>query len=320
MSTQTKHPSHAMLVAAFAAIYLVWGSTYLAIRVAVETMPPFLLSAARFLFAGLSLLGLLWFKGVPMPTRSQWRSAVIAGSFMLVGGNGLVVWAEQTVTSSLTALIIATTPAWFALLEWLRPNGTRPKLQTIIGIAIGFAGVSLLINLRGGSAASGESIHLPGTLAVIIATASWAGGSLYAKHSPKPESPWMNVAIQMIGGGGGLLLVALLLGEPARADWSRVSAASLWAFAYLVVFGSWIAFSAFVWLLKNTTPARLSTYAYVNPVIAVFLGWLILHEPVTVRTLWAAAVILTGVIIITLPSSVTDLLRRRNTLGPIADK
>jgi len=310
------HPPRTLLIAAFAIIYVVWGSTYLAIRVAVETMPPFLMAAARFLFAGLSLYALLRFKGVPAPTRTQWRSALIAGNLMLVGGNGLVVWAEQTVISSLAALIIATTPVWFALLEWLRPGGTRPKLQAVIGIAVGFAGVSMLVNLHQGDNSPG-SISLIGAAALVGATISWAGGSLYAKHSAKPESPWMNVATQMVGGGGGLLLVALFTNEPAHANWSRVSASSLWAFVYLVVFGSWIAFSAYVWLLKNTTPSKLSTYAYINPVIAVFLGWLLLHEPVTPRTLWAAAVILTGVIIITLPGSLVESLFTRKSTTPI---
>jgi drug/metabolite transporter (DMT)-like permease len=301
MNEQT-HPQRTMLISAFAAIYVVWGSTYLAIRVAVETLPPFLMAAARFLLAGVSLFALLRLRGQPLPTRAQWRASAFAAVPMLVGGNGLVVWAEQTVTSSLAALIIATTPAWFALLDWMRPGGQRPTLQTVVGIIVGFAGVGLLINVRNGS--TSEASHWLGALAVVAATAFWAGGSLYAKHSAKPDSPWMNGALQMITGGLGLLVVALLLGEPVRTDWGRVSDRSLWAFAFLVVFGSWIAFSAYVWLLNNTTPSKLSTYAYVNPVIAVFLGWLLLHEPVTVRTLWAAAVILTGVIIITLPASV----------------
>ena len=284
----------------------------MAIRVAVETMPPFLLAAVRFLFAGILFFALLRSRGVPNPTRLQWRNAIIAGNLLLLGGNGLVVWAEQTVPSGRAALVIATTPAWFALLEWLRPGGTRPKVQTVIGIMVGFAGVSLLINRNGGGAAAGAT-QVAGMLAVVAATASWAGGSLFAKHTAKPKSPFMNTAIQMIGGGGGLLIVALLANEPTRVRWSLVSANSLWALAYLIVFGSWVALSAYVWLLKNTTSAKLSTYAYVNPVIAVFLGWLVLHEPVSGRTLLAAVVIMLGVIIITLPVSVTQFMRRKNS-------
>jgi drug/metabolite transporter (DMT)-like permease len=310
-NTTTGQPaSRGLLIAAFTAVYLVWGSTYLAIRVAVETMPPFLMAATRFLFAGLTLFALLWLRKVPMPTGPQWRSAFISGNLLLVGGNGLVVWAEQTVSSSLAALIIATTPAWFALLDWLRPGGTRPRLQTVIGICVGFGGVSLLVNLHGKPNTPGE-ISLIGIAAVVAATALWAAGTLHSKHNPKPESLFMAGAIQMICGGAGLLLTSLILSEPARAHWSDFSAHSIWSLLYLIVFGSWVAFSAYAWLVKHTTSAKLSTYAYVNPVIAVFLGWLFLKEPITSRTLCAGAIILAGVIIITLPPKVTDVFRFR---------
>ena len=309
-------PQRTLLIAAFLAVYIIWGSTYMAIRVAVDTLPPFLMAGTRFLIAGFLFLALLYARGVTMPNRLQWRNAIISGNLLLLGGNGLVVWAEQTVPSGRAALVVATTPAWFALLEWLRPGGARPKLQTVIGIAVGFAGVSLLIN-PSGNGSSGGSTQLAGMLAVVGATASWAGGSLFAKHSAKPESPWMNVATQMICGGCGLLLVGLLMNEPARTHWTQFSARSLWALAYLIVFGSWVAFSAYIWLLKHTTPAALSTYAYVNPVIAVLLGWLLLHETVSPHTLVAAAVILAGVLIITLPAAVVDWALRRNSSLPV---
>jgi drug/metabolite transporter (DMT)-like permease len=308
-------PQRALLITAFLAVYIIWGSTYMAIRVAIDTLPPFLMAATRFLIAGFLFLALLYARGVAMPNPLQWRNAFISGNLLLLGGNGLVVWAEQTVPSGRAALIIATAPAWFSLLEWLRPGGTRPKVQTVIGIAVGFAGVSLLIN-RSSAGASAGLTQAAGMLAVVAATASWAGGSLFAKHSAKPNSPWMNVATQMICGGVGLLLAGLLMREPAHIHWTRFSTRSLWALAYLIVFGSWVAFSAYVWLLKHTTPAKLSTYAYVNPVIAVFLGWAILHETVSPRTLLAAAVILTGVIIITLPAAVVGRLFRRCSTAP----
>ena len=305
-----------MLYAAFLAVYIIWGSTYLAIRVAVETLPPFLMAATRFLFAGLLMFALLRVRRLPMPTRSQWLAALVSGNLLLVGGNGLVVWAEQTVPSGRAALVIATTPVWFAILEWLRPGGRRPKLQAVIGIAIGFIGVILLINPATTSTApTGNSLRI---LAVVAATAAWAAGSLYSKHSAKPASPWMSVAIQMVAGGTGLLLVGLCMGESGAIHASRFSAHSLYALAYLIVFGSWIAFSAYVWLLKHTTPAKLSTYAYVNPVIAVFLGWMFLHEPLNPKTILAAAVILAGVIIITLPSGIIDIFLRRPAIAPSA--
>jgi len=299
-STSPLPPSRTLLTLAFAAIYLVWGSTYLAIRVGVETLPPFLMAGCRFLLAGGLLLAWLRLRGVPWAGYVHWRNAAIGGTLLLLGGNGLVVWAEQSVTSSLAALIIATTPVWFALLEWLRPGGTRPALQTVVGIAVGFAGVALLIGGQDHRAHPGN-VSLTGALALVLAGLSWAAGSLFAKHAPKPASPWMSVAMQMVCGGLALLLVALLRGEPGRVG--IISSRSVAAFFYLVVFGSWIGFSAYVWLLKVSTPARVSTYAYVNPVIAVFLGWALLGEPLTVRLFWSALIILAGVIIITLPKS-----------------
>jgi drug/metabolite transporter (DMT)-like permease len=319
---QTPEPnrsSRALLIAAFAAVYVIWGSTYLAIRVAVETIPPFLMGAARFIFAGTSLMTLLYFRGTALPTKMQWRHALISGALLFVGGNGFVVWAEQTVTSSVTALIIATTPVWFALLDWLRPGGTRPQLQTVIGIAVGFFGVSLLINPHQTTAHSSGTISITGAIALVFATALWAAGSLYAKHNPKPESPGMTIAAQMISGGIGMLLISIVANEPARMSWSHVSTPSLWSFAYLVVFGSWIALSAYTWLLKNTTPAILSTYAYINPVIAVFLGWLLLKEPITQRTVFSAAIILLGVIIITLPKTLVQSVFTRGELKAVKD-
>jgi drug/metabolite transporter (DMT)-like permease len=214
--------------------------------------------------------------------------------------------------------VIAITPVWFALLDWLRPGGTRPLARTVIGIAVGFAGVAMLVTGRDGATQTG-SANLAGVLALVVAGICWAGGSLYSKHSAKPESPWMNSAAQMATGGAMLLVVSLLAGEPAHVDWNRFSVRSLAAFAYLLTFGSWLAFSAYVWLLKVSSPARVATYAYVNPVIAVFLGWLLLSEPVNARVLWAATVILTGVIIITLPAEATwRLLNKRGRQNSVA--
>lgn len=296
MSTSnTTRPAKALLILAFAILYLVWGSTYLAIRVTVETLPPFLSGAARFLTAGGALLIFLRMRGMPWPDALQWKRSTIAGMFMLVGGNGLVVWAEKSISSGLAALLVALTPIWFALLEWARPGGIRPQGRTVFGVLIGFGGIVLLVN--GEAGANGTWLA---ALAVVVAGISWAGGSLYSKHAPGTASPWMNAATQMLSGGAGLLVVGLLFGEPLRTDWSAISARSLYALGYLVVFGSWIAFSAYVWLLQVSTPSRVSTYAYVNPVIAVFLGWALLGEQVTSRMFFGMLVIVAGVIIITI--------------------
>jgi drug/metabolite transporter (DMT)-like permease len=286
-----------LVLAAFAAIYLIWGSTYLGIRFAVETIPPFLLGGARFLLAGGVLYAWLRLRRVPNPAGFHWRNAAVVGVLLLGFGNGGVNWAEQKVPSGLTALLIAVTPVWFALLDWLRPRGARPSVQTVIGIVVGFAGVVLLIG--GPEIFRKNTIDLGGVAVLMMASVAWASGSLYARYTPKPESPLMAGAIQMLAGGGVLLVAGILAGEPARFDGSLVSTRSAWAFAYLAVIGSLVGFTAFSWLLKVTTPARISTYAYVNPVIAVFLGWAFGGETLTARMVWAAAVIVFGVVIIT---------------------
>lgn len=308
----TKAPT-ATLLAAFATIYLLWGSTYTAIRIVVETLPPFLAAGVRFLIAGGLMLAVLAARGTPLPSRALWRHAAVTGTLMLVGGNGLVMWAERTISSGFTALLIALVPVWFALLDWARPHGVRPQFKTVAGIFVGFLGIALLVQARGGFASMNG--QWAGALAIMISGFCWAGGTLVTKHQPNTASPWMTSAAQMLCGGVGLMLVAALRGEPWHTDWSRVSGRSVAALGYLIVFGSWIAYSAYVWLLHNTTPARLSTYAYVNPIIAVFLGWVLLGEKVNAGVLGAAAVIVLGVATITVPpSTVTAMLRRAGRL------
>ena len=308
---KSTQPSKTLVLLAFAVIYVVWGSTYLAIRVVVETIPPFISAAVRFLIAGVLLMGFLRLRGVALPDYRQWRHSAVAGLLLSVGGNGLVVWAEQSISSGLAALLVALTPVWFALLDWLRPGGKRPQLKTVVGIVIGFAGVILLVSGR--SSADTHSSSLWAALAVVVAGVLWAAGSLFSKYSPNHGSPWMNAAAQMICGGVGLFVVALAGGEHARVEWNAVSTRSWIALLYLIVFGSWVGFTAYIWLLRVSTPSRVSTYAYVNPVIAVFLGWLVLGETVSGRMAWGALVVLAGVITITLPGAVFAEVRNRFT-------
>jgi len=298
-----------LVVAAFAAIYLIWGSTYLGIRFAVETIPPFLLGGTRFLLAGGALYAWLRLKGVPNPSGYHWRNAAVVGGLLLGVGNGGVNWAEQKVPSSLTALLIAITPLWFVMLDWLRPGGPRPSPQTMLGIVVGFAGMALLVG--GPDVLRENAIPLPGVAALMIASIAWASGSLYARYTPKPDSSLMAGALQMLAGGAALLTVGLPSGEIAKFHWAAISNRSAWAFVYLTVVGSLVGFTAFSWLLKVSTPARVSTYAYVNPVIAVFLGWAIGGESLTPRTLWAAAVIVLGVAIITARKSAPSPVERK---------
>jgi len=303
-----------LVLAAFAAIYLIWGSTYLGIRFAVETIPPFLLGGARFLLAGGVLYAWLRLNGVPATCGFHWGNAAIVGGLLLGVGNGGVNWAEQKVASSLAALLVAITPSWFVLLDWLRPGGARPSFQTLLGIVVGFAGVAGLVG--GPDAMRRNAVDLPGVTALMLASIAWASGSLYARYTSKPDSSLMAGAMQMLAGGALLLLVGLLSGEGTKFDWSSISMRSAWAFAYLTVAGSLIGFTAFSWLLKVSTPARISTYAYVNPVIAVFLGRAVGGEALTPRILWAAAVIVLGVVIITTRKSAPAPVDQNAVVAP----
>ncbi len=294
-------PSRGALFLAFAAIYLIWGSTYLAIRVAVETMPPFLMAAARFLVAGALLFAFLRLRGAAWPTAHQWRANTVVGTFLLLGGNGAVVWAEQYVPSGLTALLIGVSPLFIVLTEWAWPGGVRPTAVTAAALLLGFAGVTWLAAPWENAAAGG--LHLGGVAAILVGCVSWSLGSIYSRHAKHGAEPFMASALQMLGGGAALAVVALLHGDLARFDPAAVAPRAWGAFAYLIAVGSLVGFSTFVWLMKNSTPARVSTYAYVNPIVAVFLGWLILGEPITTRTLVAAAVIVVSVALITTEKS-----------------
>lgn len=288
------------LVVAFAAIYLIWGSTYLAMRFADESLPPFLMAGTRFLIAGGLLYVWLRLRGAARPAGIHWRSALVVGALLLVSGNGLVAWSERVVPSSLAALLISTVPIWMALLDWLRPHGRRPSRATLLGLALGFAGIVLLIgpdalSSHSGSVASGGWV----LLVVPLAALSWAAGSLYSRGAQMPATPLLGTGMEMLVGGVLLYALAVITGEPAQLHPQAITLRSLLAVAYLIVFGSLVGYSAYIWLLRVTTPTRVSTYAYVNPVVAVFLGWAFDNEPLTARTLLAAAIIIGSVVVIT---------------------
>jgi drug/metabolite transporter (DMT)-like permease len=294
-------PSRSSLLLAFAAIYLIWGSTYLAIRVAVETMPPFLMAAARFLIAGSVLFTFLKLRGAAWPTAHQWRANAVIGTFLLLGGNGAVVWAEQFVPSGITALVIGIGPLFIVLTEWAWPGGQRPTVVTMTALFLGFTGVTWLAAPWENTAGGG--LHLGGVGAILLGCVSWGIGSIYSRHAKHGADPFLASSLQMLGGGAALLLLALAHGDLARFDAAIITPQAWGAFAYLIGAGSLVGFSTFVWLMKHSTPARVATYAYVNPIVAVFLGWLILHEPITPRTLVASAIIVAAVAIITTEKS-----------------
>jgi drug/metabolite transporter (DMT)-like permease len=291
------HPARLPVLLAFAAIYVIWGATYLAIRFAIETVPPLLMAAVRFLIAGGALYAWLRWRGAARPAATHWRAAAMVGAFMLLGGNGAVVWAEQRVPSGVTALLVAMVPLWMVLIDWARPGGVRPTLLVAAGLALGLAGLALLIGpeqLLGGA----RTDHA-GALVLALGCLSWSLGSVYSRHAPLPSSPQLATAMEMLAGGALLLVASLARGEWPLLDPHAVSLRSLAALGFLVVFGSLVAFSAYIWLLRQTTPARVSTYAYVNPVVAMLLGWAFAGEPLSARTLLAAAVIVAGVVLIT---------------------
>lgn len=292
------------VVLALAAVYVIWGSTYLAMRVAVETMPPFWMAAFRYAISGALLYAWARWRGAPRPERRHWVSATIIGALLLMIGNGGVVWAEQTVASGLASLLIATEALWIVLLQWMRRGGVRPGWRTLSGVALGFIGLGVLLGPGAGGA-----LDLTGTLVLLIAAFSWAVGSLYAQKAPLPEASLLSTGLPMLMGGGLLFLLGIATGEPWRLEVAAISGNSWVAFAYLLVFGSLIGFTAYSWLLRNVSPTLASTYAYVNPVVAVFLGWALAGEPVTGMTVVAAAVIVTGVALITSASG-------KGTAGP----
>ena len=290
-------PSRAAVVLAFAAIYIIWGSTYLGIRVAIESMPPFLMAAARFIVAGSILFGVLKFRGGPWPTQRQWFTNTIIGTLLLLGGNGLVVWAELTIPSGVTALLIGVGPLFIVLTEWAWPGGQRPTWITIVAVLLRFAGVTWLA--APWETSQGGGLNPAGVLAILAACIFWALGSIYSRHAKHGADPLLAASLQMLGGGTMLVLVALAHGDFAALDVEAITGRGWIAFLYLTSIGSLVGFSTFVWLMKHSTPARVATYAYVNPVVAVFLGWLVLGETITSRTIVASAIIIAAVVIIT---------------------
>ena len=291
--------NYVLLIAAFAAVYVFWGSTYLAIRYAIETMPSFMMAGTRFFVAGSILLFLARLSpNYCRPKLVHWRTSFIIGTLLLVVGNGGVVFAERFIPSSLAALLIATEPFWIVLLSWLWLGRGRPDLRVAFGLVIGFLGVALLIAGLN-SAFKVNNGQLIGAVVVIAAALSWAVGSIYGLRAPTPKSAILSAGMQMVSGGTVLFMASFLVGEWRTFNIGAVSANSWLGFAYLTLFGSLISFTAYSWLLKNAQPSIVSTYAYVNPVIAMFLGTLIAGESFTGQMLIGAGLIVGSVVLIT---------------------
>ena len=290
------HRTSGLVLAGFAVVYLIWGSTYLAMKVGIESFPPLLLAGTRHLSVGLVLYPILRWKTQERPTWEQWRTAIITGVLLLFFGNGGVCVAEKTVPSGVAALLVATVCLWMVIVDWFRPGGVRPAPRILVGIGLGFAGLVLLV---GPSHLGGSGrIDIKGAAILVVASLAWAFGSVYSKHWALPRSPLLGVAMQGLAGGAVLWIVGFLTGEVRAFHLAAISVRSWTAIAYLALFGSVLGFTSYLYILKNSTAARVGTYALVNPVVALFLGWLLAGESITLRTLLAAAVILTAVVLV----------------------
>ena len=279
---------------AFLLVYVIWGSTYLAIKISIDTIPPFVMAGVRFLVAGAALYAGARLSGAPAPVGVEWRTAGIVGLFLLLGGNGGVVMAQKSVPSGLAALLVAGVAIWMAIFDALRPGGRWPSWPVALGLLGGLAGVGLLMSGKGEG-----SVDPFGAALLVGATISWAIGSIYARGARLPKSAFVATAVEMMAGGLGLMLLAGVTGQWGQLDLKAVTAASIVAMVYLAVFGSIVAFTAYVWLLSVRPPSVVATYAYVNPVVAVTLGAIFLGEALTPRIVVAAAAILGSVAVIT---------------------
>jgi drug/metabolite transporter (DMT)-like permease len=283
----------AKLLLAFAAIYLIWGSTYLAIRVALEGFPPFLLMGVRSVAAGSVLY--LWARrrGGEAPSGRQWRGAAICGALLFLVGHGGLAWGQERVASGIAALLLTTEPFWIVLLGWKFAGESKPTGRAVAGLVVGILGLGLLM---GPNELQGEaSVDPLGAAVILVGAFSWAGGALYSRTARLPRSPVLSAGMQLMAGGFLLLVVALATGQAAEMTESTGAFRPVAALGYLIVFGSVLGFSAYIWLLRVVSPTQVATHTLVNPVVAVLLGWALLHEPLTATTVVASAVIVAGV-------------------------
>jgi drug/metabolite transporter (DMT)-like permease len=288
-------PTRLRLVAAFTAIYLIWGSVYLAIRFTIETLPPFFTNGVRLVLAGVILY--LWARlsGTPPPSRREWVAGSIVGALMFLAGTGAVVWAERFIPSGIAALVIATEPISFVLIDSVRRR-VVPRGSILAGLALGLIGIGILVGP--GELLGAGRFDLAACAVLVVGTFAWAAGSLFSRDARMVSSPVMATAVTLVAGGLLLALLGLAAGEIAGFDPAAVSSRSLLATTYLLIFGSLIGFSAYLWLLRVATPSRVATYAYVNPIVAVLLGWTLASEPLTPRVFLAAVVIVGAVVLI----------------------
>lgn len=321
MITAARRSSTLAVAIALGTVYVVWGSTYLAIAFVVESMPPLLAAGTRFVVAGLTLIAFLvardrWQRqrgveahGLQWPSAVQWRTAFIVGALLLLGGNGMVSIAELTIPSGIAAVIIATTPIWLSVFDALLTR-RMPSLLAIGGLVVGLVGVGILLLPSTGL----DALDPVGIGILVVATVCWASGSLYARRGPLPANHLLGTGMEQLAGGLVLLAVGVAIGEIGGFDPAAVTTSSLLGLAFLIVFGSLVAFTAYVWLLNNVAVTTVATYAYVNPVVAVALGFAFRGETLTPRSLLAAGLIIGAVV-----AMVTGRPRDAEETGPSPD-
>jgi len=295
---------------ALLAVYIVWGSTYLAIRFAVETIPPFLMAGTRFLVAGLILYVWRRLAGDANPTPRQWRSAVIVGLLLLVGSNGILGWAEQHVPSSIAALILASIPLWIMLIDIFRPNSLKPDWKIMLGLLIGFGGLILLV-ISSMSVSTSAKINPLEVGALILAAISWSIGSVHSRDADISDSPMMSTGVQMLGGAAGLFLLGTFTGEWQALNFAAITSRSLLGLVYLITFGSLVGFVSYTWLLQNAPISLVSTYAYVNPVVAIFLGAWLGNELINGRIIIASLIIIGAVVVVNMSKQTKIVLKEK---------
>ena len=291
-------PTKIRMIGAFAALYLIWGSTYLGIRFAIETIPPFLMAGARFLIAGVIMYAIAWSQGIGKSTWANWRTSLIIGACLILGGNGGVTVSEKYIDSGLAALIVAIVPIYIVILGWA--SGTAPKPTPVVWLALvgGFVGVGILFAPVLRSSFNGGQHPAIGMSILLVSSFIWSAGSLYSRASKHAASPFLTAAQQMLCGGLLLLLTSFAIGETRRFHPHSVSILSLASFAYLIIIGAVVGYTAYIWLLRHCDPAKVATYAYVNPIVAVLLGAAFAGETLTMRTLIAGALIIGSVALV----------------------
>jgi len=323
-TSDATHPPRALVLSAFAAIYVIWGSTYLAIKYAVATVPPFFMTGARFLIAGAVLYAWSVIRarrgGVDAEprqpaavTRRRWRDAFIVGALLIVGGTALVGWAELSVPSGITSLILATTPLWMVVMESAIESKRAPTPRVIGGVVVGIVGLAVLVGPS--LFAEGGDLNLLGVASLALAALTWSLGAMFSRRAAVPTSPVRATAMQMVAGALLSVVVGLLIGEHRQLSLDAITPASMIAVGYLVLAGALVGFTAYLWLMRVSTPSRVATHAYVNPVVAVVLGWAVLGESVTARTGVAMAIIVLAVVLIVSAPSRTRSPSARRVLS-----